>query len=125
MALTGRAPLLALLGILPIVLLPSLWTVLVVVLAIALLCLGDVALATPVSALQLSRTGATSCRLGEAAEVRLSVGNTGSRSARGLLRDSWVPSAGATPRVQRLDVPAGERRVLTTRLVPTRRGDRQ
>src|SRR3954452_25413370 len=100
MALTGRAPLLALLGILPIVLLPSLWTVFVVVLAIALLCLSDVALATPVSALQLSRTGATSCRLGEAAEVRLSVGNTGSRSARGGVGGARVPAAGAGPRGQ-------------------------
>jgi uncharacterized protein (DUF58 family) len=35
-----------------------------------------------------------------------------------------VPSAGAQPREHAIDVPAGERRVLTTVLQPTRRGDR-
>jgi uncharacterized protein (DUF58 family) len=100
------------------------WTVLVVVLVLVVHCLTDVVLAAPVSSLRLTRSGATSCRLGESAEVRLSVGNTGPRSTRGLVRDAWVPSAGATPRVQALDVPAGERRVLTTVLRPTRRGDR-
>src|SRR6476646_4978927 len=118
MALTGRAPLLALLGIVPVALLPSLWTVLGVVLVVLALCLADVILAVPVSALRLSRTGDAACRLGETADVRLSVANTGSRTVRGRLRDAWVPSAGASPRVQALDVPAGERRVLTTVLRP-------
>jgi uncharacterized protein (DUF58 family) len=124
MALTGRAPLLALLAILPVALLPSGWTVLAVVLVLLALCLADVALAAPVSSLRLSRSGATGCRLGTEAEVHLSVINTGSRTARGVLRDAWVPSAGASPRVQRFAIPAGERRVLTTTLRPTRRGDR-
>ena len=121
MALTGRAVLLALLGILPVAALPSLWTVLVVVLVLVAVCLADVVLAVPVSSLRLSRSGDSACRLGETADVRLSVGNTGGRRVRGLLRDAWVPSAGASPRVQALDVPAGERRVLTTTLRPTLR----
>lgn len=124
MALTGRAALLALLGILPVIALPSGWTVL----AVGLLLLGlagvDLALAAPISALRLQRSGSTSCRLGEPAQVRLAVTNPGRRPARGVLRDAWVPSAGARPRTQLLDVPAGERRVLTTELTPTRRGDR-
>lgn len=124
MALTGRAVLLALLGLLPVLLLPSLLTVLVVLLLVALVCAADAALAQPVSSLRLARGGATSCRLGEQCEVTLSVQNPGPRELHGVLRDAWVPSAGAAPRTHALDVPAGERRVLTTTLRPTRRGDR-
>jgi uncharacterized protein (DUF58 family) len=124
MALTGRAPLLALLGIAPVALLPSLWTVLAVLVLLLCLVLADVLLAGPVSSLRFTRSGATGCRLGTEAEVHLSVVNGGSRRVRGLLRDAWVPSAGAGPKVQVLDIPPGERRVLTTRLRPTRRGDR-
>ena len=54
----------------------------------------------------------------------LSLTNPSARRVRGVLRDAWVPSAGASPRTQPLDLPAGERRVLTTTLRPTRRGDR-
>ena len=125
MALTGRAVLLALLGLLPVVVLPSEWTVLVVALLVATVCVADAAAAQPVSSLRLVRAGATSCRLGETATVTLSVTNPGPRRLRGVLRDAWVPSAGALPRRHRLDVPAGERRVLTTQLQPARRGDRQ
>src|SRR4051794_15519404 len=109
MALTGRAPLLALLGILPVAVLPSVWTVVVVVLVLAGLCLTDVVLAVPVSSLRLARPGDPACRLGETADVRLSVANPGTRALRGQLRDAWVPSAGASPRAQELAVPAGER----------------
>ena len=125
MALTGRAVLLALLGLLPVLLLPSLWTVLVVLLLIAAVCVVDAVLAPPVSSLRFVRGGATACRLGEQVELTLSVTNPGTRPLRGVLRDAWVPSAGAQPRTHDLDVPAGERRVLTTVLQPTRRGDRR
>ena len=124
MALTGRAPLLALLGIVPAALFPSRWIVLTLLCLLLLLVLADGLLAGPVSALRLSRSGATGCRLGTTAEVHLSVVNDGRRRMRGQLRDAWVPSAGAGPGTQRLDIPAGERRVLTTTLHPTRRGDR-
>jgi uncharacterized protein (DUF58 family) len=124
MALTGRAVLLALVGLLPVVLLPSLLTVLVVLLLIGAVCVIDALAAQPISSLQLTRSGATACRLGESAEVRLSVTNPGPRRLRGVLRDAWVPSAGASPRTHPLDVPPGERRVHTTTLQPTRRGDR-
>jgi len=123
-ALTGRAALLALLGVLPVLLVPSPWTLLAVAVALAVLAVTDALLAAPVGALQLSRSGATACRLGEQAEVRLSVANPGPRALRGVLRDAWVPSAGAAPRVHDLDVPAGQRRAFTTVLRPTRRGDR-
>lgn len=125
MALTGRAVLLALLGLVPVAVLPSLVTVLVVALLLLAAVLADVALAAPVSGLRLTRSGASACRLGTTAEVSLAVVNTSGRRARGVLRDAWVPSAGATPRTQALDLPPGERRLLTTTLHPSRRGDRR
>ena len=124
MALTGRAVLLALLGLLPVLLLPSRTTIAVVAALVAVVCVVDALLAPAVGALRLERSGDRACRLGESAEVRLSVTNPGRRRLRGVLRDAWVPSAGAAPTRHALDVPAGERRVLTTVLTPTRRGDR-
>jgi uncharacterized protein (DUF58 family) len=124
-ALTGRAVLLALLGVLPAALLPTGTTVLAVVVVLAVLALADMALAAPVSALRVSRSGDTTCRLGTTAQVALSVGNPSARPLRAVLRDAWVPSAGASPRSHALVVPAGERRVVTTTLLPTRRGDRR
>ncbi len=125
MALTGRAVLLALLGVPAVFLVPSPWTVLVWLLLLAAVVAVDVLLAAPVSGLRLHRSGATACRLGEQADVGLSVTNSGPRRMRGVLRDAWVPSAGAAPRTHGLDIPAGERRLLSTVLLPTRRGDRR
>ena len=124
MALTGRAALLALLAVLPVALAPG--GVVLAVLGVLLLAgiAVDVALAGAVSSLELSRSGDVSCRLGDTAAVQLSLVNRGPRRVRGLVRDAWVPSAGARTTVQPVDVPAGERRVLTTDLAPTRRGDR-
>lgn len=124
MALTGRAALLTLLGLIPVLLVPSVYTVLAVLLVVATLALVDVALAAPVGALRLTRAGAGACRLGEQVETTLAVVNPGSRPLRGVLRDAWVPSAGASPRTHEVDIPAGERRAVTTTLRPTRRGDR-
>jgi uncharacterized protein (DUF58 family) len=123
-ALTGRAVLLAALGLLPVLAVPSGWTLLVVVLVLAAVYVLDAWLAQPISSLSLSRSGATACRLGETAEVSIRLANPGPRRLHGVLRDAWVPSAGASPRTHALDVPPGERRLLTTVLQPTRRGDR-
>ena len=62
---------------------------------------------------RLSRAGATSTRLDEPVEVTLLVTNAGRRRVRGMLRDAWLPSAGATPRTQPIDIPPGERRRLS------------
>ena len=124
MAVTGRAALLALLGLLPVIASPHLATALGTAAVLLVLLAVDVLLAAPVRRLQLTRSGITACRLGESAEVQLSVVNATGRRLRGELRDAWVPSAGAGPRTHRLSIPAGERRALTTTLHPTRRGDR-
>jgi uncharacterized protein (DUF58 family) len=44
---------------------------------------------------------------------------------RAIVRDGWPPSAVATPTRQTVRVPVGERRAITTRLTPFRRGERR
>jgi uncharacterized protein (DUF58 family) len=124
MAVTGRATLLALLGLLPVIASPHFLTGLAVAAVLLVVLAVDALLAAPVTGLRLTRSGGTACRLGESVEVHLSVVNATGRRLRGVLRDAWVPSAGAAPRVQPLLIPPGERRVLTTLLRPSRRGDR-
>ncbi|MFC9246997.1 DUF58 domain-containing protein [Streptomyces sp. NPDC057136] len=131
MALTGRTALLAALGSLPVGILAPSWTGMLAVnapLSLAILC--DYALAAPVRTLQFTRSGDTSVRLGDAAEVQLTVTNPSRRRLRAHLRDAWPPSswpAGTDQAASRheLTVPAGERRRLATFLRPTRRGDRR
>jgi uncharacterized protein (DUF58 family) len=129
MALTGRAALLAALGALPVGILAPNWAGILAInapLTLAILC--DYALAAPVRKLQFTRSGDTSVRLGETATVQLTVANPASRPLRAHLRDAWPPSSWQpgtefTASRHRLTVPAGERRLLSTELRPTRRGD--
>nr|WP_220476088.1 DUF58 domain-containing protein [Microcella alkalica] len=85
----------------------------------------DAALAASPRATSLARSGPDRVRLTEQAEVTLLVTNGSRRRLRGVIRDAWEPSAGATPRRQRIDVPAGERRAVRSVLRPWRRGERR
>ncbi|MBD0747705.1 DUF58 domain-containing protein [Streptomyces sp. CBMA152] len=130
MALTGRTALLAALGSVPVGVLAPSWAGMLAVnapLTLAMMC--DYALAAPVRKLQFTRNGDTSVRLGDAAEVVLTVTNPSGRPLRAELRDAWPPSSwpsGAEQAASRhtVKIPAGERRRLATTLRPTRRGDR-
>ncbi|NUP21563.1 MAG: DUF58 domain-containing protein [Streptomyces sp.] len=131
MAFTGRAALLAALGSLPVGIWDPSWTgILAVNAPLAAACACDFALAAPVRRLGLTRSGDTSVRLGETADVTLTITNPSRRPLRAHIRDAWPPSSWqpgtevAASR-QRMTIPAGERRRMTTRLRPTRRGDRQ
>ncbi|WP_019629163.1 DUF58 domain-containing protein [Actinomadura atramentaria] len=124
MAVTGRLGLLALLGAFLPLLVASWWSLLGVWAVLAVGVAADLLLAGNLRALRLHRDGDTGVRLGETARVALIVENTGRRRVRARLRDVWPPSAGAAPRVVRIDVPAGERRRVEITLTPTRRGDR-
>jgi uncharacterized protein (DUF58 family) len=131
MAFTGRAALLAALGSLPVGIWDAGWTgILAVNAPLALACACDYALAAPVRRLGLIRAGDTSVRLGDSADVTLTVTNPSRRPLRAQVRDAWPPSSWqpgtetAASR-HRVTVPPGERRRVTTRLRPTRRGDRQ
>ncbi|AQS69284.1 DUF58 domain-containing protein [Streptomyces pactum] len=130
MALTGRTALLAALGSVPVGIWDAGWTGLLAVNApLAVACACDFALAAPVRRLRLARSGDTSARLGDSADVTLTVTNPSNRPLRADVRDawppsSWLPGTEAAASRHRVTVPAGERRRLTTRLRPTRRGDR-
>ncbi|MEW2573441.1 DUF58 domain-containing protein [Streptomyces sp. NPDC047070] len=131
MALTGRTALLAALGTLPVGIWEPSWTgILAVNAPLTLACACDFALAAPVRRLGLTRSGDTSVRLGESADVTLTVTNSSGRPLRARVRDAWPPSSwqpGTEVTASRhlLTVPPGERRRVTTRLRPTRRGDRR
>ncbi|MFB7714647.1 DUF58 domain-containing protein [Streptomyces sp. NPDC056105] len=131
MALTGRTALLAALGSLPVGIWEPSWTgILAVNTPLALACACDFALAAPVRRLRLTRSGDTAVRLGDPADVTLTVTNPSRRPLRAQLRDawppsSWLPGTEVEASRHRVTIPPGERRRITTRLVPTRRGDRK
>ena len=130
MALTGRTALLALVGVLVVgLLMPSAAGVGLVCGALLAGVLIDLSLAAPVRSLRATRSGDTAVRLGETARVTMTITNPSRRRLRARLRDAWPPSSW-TPGTERaasrhrLDIPAGERRRVTTVLRPIRRGDR-
>ncbi|MGP4054597.1 DUF58 domain-containing protein [Mycobacterium sp. 4D054] len=124
MVLTGRVGLIALLCALPVVLSPypaATFAVLAALLAAAVVL--DAVLAGSPRALELSRGGPTSARLGQPVTAELTVRNTGRARFRGVIRDAWAPSARAEPRVQPVNIAAGQRVTLRSELRPVRRGD--
>ncbi|MGM0385833.1 MAG: DUF58 domain-containing protein [Actinomycetota bacterium] len=124
MFVTGRAVVLTAVGAVAVMLVPSpttawLW--------LALVAAGgamDVILAASPRAAAVTRDTTTSVRLGEMARSTLTLHNPGRRPMRAVVRDAWVPSAGATANRHRITIPRSERRRVRTALVPTRRGRR-
>ncbi len=123
-----RPPVVALLalGVVPAVLWPAsagtaaaLW-----VAGVALLVALDLLLSPSPRRVGVSRSPSPRVRQHEAATSTLTLVNEGRRHVRGVVRDAWVPSAGAVQDRHRLDLPPGERRRVSTTLVPVRRGDR-
>ncbi|HET7476782.1 MAG TPA: DUF58 domain-containing protein [Dermatophilaceae bacterium] len=125
MALTGRTPLLLLLGLVAVLLSPTGLTVRVWWLVVLLAVLLDLALAVSPRRLELSRTGVRQVRLGESGSSTLLLANPGTRRLRARVRDAWQPSAGARGERHTVAVAGGERVALTTTLTPSRRGDRR
>ncbi len=124
MALTGRTAALALAGVLVVLGVRTGAAIFGVEGLLAAAVAVDLLLAAPVGPLRVTRAGDTKVRLGETAEVTLTIQNPGRRGLRAVARDAWPPSAGAAPRRVRLTVPGGGRAVVTTSLTPSRRGDR-
>src|SRR5690242_12043538 len=123
-AVSGRFPLLLLLGVVAVVLQPTREMVLLWVGISVAVTLLDIVVAVSPRRLDLQREPVGQVRLGAAGSTSLLVANTSGRRLRGWLRDAWQPSAGATTERHRLSLPGGERRRFTTALLPTRRGDR-
>jgi uncharacterized protein (DUF58 family) len=123
MALTGRAALVALIGTLAAVLLRTVPGLVAFDGLILAAIVTDIALAGSVRQLGMSRSGDTRIMLGEDGATTLTITNPGRRAVRGVLRDGWQPSLGATSRSE-ITIPAGGRATVTTTMQPTRRGDR-
>ena len=124
MIVTGRLLALVLCGTVPVLLRPQATTVWLWASFCAAVAVADALLAGRPGTLDLRREPSSQVRLGDPGSSTLVVANTGRRRFRGSLRDAWQPSAGASGNRHRIDLPPGERRRLTTRLLPTRRGDR-
>lgn len=125
MALSGWFVALVAVGVVPLALVGEEWMLLVWLGVVALVVALDLVLAASPRRLHLERVLPARVRLSETVETTLLVTNEGRRRLKGRLRDAWQPSAGAHPSRQGLDVPAGERRALTTWLTPVRRGERR
>jgi uncharacterized protein (DUF58 family) len=123
MAISGRVPLLLLLGVGAVVLRPEMSTMWLWVLAVLLLVGADLALAPAPAAVTLERRPVGTVRLGDPAATALVAGNDSRRRLHGVVRDAWQPTAGATGNRHRLTLGPGDRVVLTTSLLPRRRGD--
>lgn len=124
MALSPRAVALVLLGLVPVVIWPSGWTVRLWILGCLLVVGVDLLLAASPAGIGLARRPLGQVRVGERSHTEVLVTNAGRRPLRGWIRDAWQPSAGASPDRLALTVPAGERTILRTELAPKRRGDR-
>ena len=125
MVVTSRtAVLLVLAAVVGALAAPSWWGVVAADGVVLLLVVVDAVLAASPRAVVATRSGDRAVRLGEAADVVLTLRHQGSRRLRGVVRDAWVPSAGAAVTRHRVAIPSGGVVRIDTRLVPTRRGDR-
>src|SRR6478672_1493033 len=121
MAITGRVPLLLLLGLVPVVLRPSVATMWLWVLVVLLLVALDVALAPPPSRITVERLPVDRVRAGLESASTLVVGNDGTRRTTLLVRDAWQPTAGASGNRHRVRLGPGDHTLVTTSLRPARR----
>lgn len=124
MALTGRFVVLLALGVVPIAIFGQTWTLWAWLAFVVLLGCLDLAFAASPRKVRITRDVPKRVRLGETVRTYLFVTNTGNRRLRGIVRDAWQPSAGATATRHPVSVPPGERRSVTTLLTPFRRGER-
>ena len=123
MVITGRAVLLQLAGLVPVVLHPAPGTVWLWALLVLALVVADWRLAPNPGGLELHRHPTPTLRSGEPTTSRLSVVNRSRRRVTGVVRDAWQPTAGATANRHPVRLRAGEAAVVATTLRPRRRGD--
>ena len=88
MVITGRVPLLLLLGLVPVVLRPEASTVRLWLLLVGMLVVADLVLAPRARSLTITRTPVGTVRLGYDAESVLLVENLARRRVRGRVRDA-------------------------------------
>ncbi len=123
MTVSGRVPLLVLVGILPAIAWPQPIVVVGWVVLVVLVVTADLLAAVHPDRLRITRELPGSVRMTETATSRLTLANPTQRTARVQVRDAWPPSASPAARRPRLVVPGGESLRQQTRLTPSRRGD--
>jgi uncharacterized protein (DUF58 family) len=121
--LTGRVPLLLILGTVAVVVRPGMGTVWLWTLLVVVVTVGDWWAAPRPGSLVVERRPPGTVRTGARVDSVLVVANPGRRTVRALVRDAWQPTAGARDDRHRVLLPPGGRTVLTTPLQPRRRGD--
>ncbi|WP_062518607.1 DUF58 domain-containing protein [Demequina silvatica] len=124
MHITGWTVALAALGVIPAALTESRTTAWAWIIGVGVLALLDVWLAAPTSWVGVRRGTPGSVRLTQSTHATLLVANVGRRRVRGVVRDAWQPSAGATGERHAFALRPGESETFRTSLLPTRRGDR-
>lgn len=128
MYVTGRFPLLAAIGVVPVVGLTVLgappWTCLAIwLLIVCAVGAVDALLAPSPSALTLQREPIGRVRLGESADSVTWITNSAKQTAHLIVRDAWQPTAGAPSARERVVIPPSERRRFSVPLQPRRRGE--
>lgn len=128
MYVTGRLPLLLVVGAVPVVLLSAAgvdawlaaagWVLLCLLVALA-----DAAAAPDPRLVSVSRRMPRRTLLAQAVTAELTLRNQGPRTLRGRVRDAWQPTAGAPAAHPPIVIPPGESRTITMPLLPRRRGE--
>lgn len=123
MFVTGRLVWALLLGLVPVVLLPSLGTVWLWVAVVTIAAGFDWWRAPKPDDLVIERDRLGATRLGEPSSTSLLVRNPGAKRMHGLLRDAWQPTAGAIRNRHPISLAPGTAVRISTPLLPRRRGD--
>lgn len=124
MVLTWRAGLLAAIAVVAVAIAGH-WLAFVIATGLLVLVITvDLVLCPSPAKITVRRSGDTSIRLGEEATVSVLLTNHNRRAIKATVRDAWTPSAGARNGITTLTIPARQRRLVRTTLLPTRRGDR-
>jgi uncharacterized protein (DUF58 family) len=121
--ITGRVPLLLLLGVVAVVLRPEFSTVWLWLFVVLLLVAADLLLAPSTRDVVVERLPVGRVRAGQEATSVVALDNDANRRVHLEVRDAWQPSAGARENRHRLRLRAGERALLETPLQPVRRGE--
>ncbi len=123
MVITGRLVVLGVAGVLPVLVRPEASTVAWWFVVLMVLAGTDALLAGSPRQVRLVREVTPTVRLHESASSVLQVRSTGRRRLRGVVRDAWVPTAGAVHNRHPLRLRPGDGSRLVTPLLPARRGD--
>jgi len=123
MTITGRVPLLLLLGVVAVVLRPEASTVWLWLLVVLVLVGADLLLAPATRLVAVERLPVGRVRAGQETVSVVALENHAERRVHLEVRDAWQPSAGARDNRHRVRLGAGGKTLLETMLRPVRRGE--